>query len=526
MGATNCPETPRQKMIGMMYLVLTAMLALNVSVEIINAFVTVGDSMETTNLNFAKKIENTYTTFENAYTMNPDKVAAQWDKAKQIRDLADQMTDYIDNLKYELVAEVDGITVEEAKKILETEGTEGINKKDDYTVPSEFFMGQNDAGGSGRSFELKKKLESYKKELLSLAGDEKGERLKIGLDFKGPYTDANGEEVSWETKNFYHTITVADVVVLNKFKSEVLNAEFDAINYLYSSISADDFKFDKVTARVIPKSTYVLQGGTFEAEVFVAAYDSKSKLEAEIGGQRIVGDTGMVKIHRGAGGLGKQVISGKIFVRKETGVTEYPFTQEYYVAPPAAVVSLTQMNVFYVGVDNPITVGVEGATPGSIDPVMTGGTIAKASGNSYTVRVSQPGKAKIDVYASLSGKRQLMGSYEYRCKRIPGARAVIGNVEGNGSISVDMLAASDRVMAKIPDFEFPVRLNIRSFEVRSTTPDGKAIRIANPSGGNFTPEMKDAFRKFRRGQRVLIDDIVVGKPDGSTETLTMSLRIL
>ena len=109
MGATNCPETPRQRMISMMYLVYTAMLALNVSADIINAFVTVGDSVEVTNKLMAGKAESTYIAFENAYNGNPGKVGGNWAKAQEVREKTKKMLEYIDNIKYELHVAVDGL---------------------------------------------------------------------------------------------------------------------------------------------------------------------------------------------------------------------------------------------------------------------------------------------------------------------------------------------------------------------------------------------------------------------------------
>jgi gliding motility-associated protein GldM len=151
-----------------------------------------------------------------------------------------------------------------------------------------------------------------------------------------------GQDLNWQMYNFYHMIITADMVLLNKFKSEIQNAEMDLVNHLYQQISADDFKFDQVTARVLPKSTYIIQGGQYEADVIVAAYDSKSELRGEVRGQNMVGDSGMLKLKFGANALGEQKYKGTIFVKKETGEKAYDFEGEYFVAAPSATISPTK----------------------------------------------------------------------------------------------------------------------------------------------------------------------------------------
>ena len=267
MGATNCPETPRQRMISMMYLVYTAMLALNVSAEILNAFVIVGDSVEVTNKLMAGKAESTYIAFENAYNGNPGKVGENWAKAKEIREKTKAMLDYIDNIKYELHVAVDGLPggVAESKKILGEKGFSGIKKNDNYDIPTNYFLAGTEDGSAGKAIELRKKIEAYQADMLTYVQNEAFKKQLQGMQIKteGTWKDAQKQEKNWQMYNFYHTIITADMVLLNKLKSEIQNAEMDLVNHLYSQISADDFKFDQVTARVLPKSTYIIQGGQY-----------------------------------------------------------------------------------------------------------------------------------------------------------------------------------------------------------------------------------------------------------------------
>ena len=242
-------ETPRQKMIGMMYLVLTALLALNVSKQILDAFVVVNESMETTNENFSKKLENTYAKFQVQYLLKPNKVGPYWEKAQLAKKYADEMATYIDSIKYVVIQKTDRLpSFNDAKKL----ALRDVKRKDSYDMPTTYFIGSSHDGSAGESRKLKEKIEQFKKKMLDLVDPKYRNTIKIGLDTEGPYYDADGNKQNWEMHNFYRTILAATVTILNKIKAEVYNAEFDVTNNLFSSISEMDFKYDKIDARVIP----------------------------------------------------------------------------------------------------------------------------------------------------------------------------------------------------------------------------------------------------------------------------------
>ncbi|MDR1847610.1 MAG: gliding motility protein GldM [Bacteroidales bacterium] len=534
MGATNCPETPRQRMISMMYLVYTAMLALNVSAEILQAFQTVGDSMEVTNKLLQSKADDSYIRFENAYKANPDKVADNWNKALEVKKATREMLSYIDSIKYELVAKVDGLKggIQEAKAILDAENFAGVVHKDNYSIPTNyFFAGTEDNGGTaGKAIELRNRIEAYQSKMLSYIDEKNKARiLKTQVATKDEYHNAAKQEVNWQMYNFYHTIVLADMVILNKIKSEIQNSELEIINSLYSAVSADDFKFDKVNATAIPKSTYVIQGNGFEADILVYAYDSKSKLRAEINGQNLYSDTsGMVKLKLGANVLGPQKYSGKVFVKKDFSEEEYPFNGEYFVAAPSATISLDKMNVFYIGVANPISISVPGANSEQIFPTITGAgnTITKVAPGKYEVNVKAQGKVSIAVSANINGKTMQMATYEYRVKPIPRPVAAIGNLSG-GSITKEELAAQGNISIKVDGFDFPVRFVTTSFKMQvAAGGDSEAPMISN--GPNFTTEMLNRINKLRRGNKVFFEEIRAKGPAGemrpSNESIVLTIK--
>lgn len=517
MGATNCPETPRQRMISMMYLVYTAMLALNVSAEILQAFVTVGDSMEVTNKLLLGKAESTYIMFENSYKQDPGKVGENWAKAQEVRAKTKEIINYIDNIKYELFVAVEGTPggVKEAKKLLDEKGFDAVVKKDEYSTPTNYFLEGSEDGSKGKAIELRKKIETYQKDMLAYAsGSFKNALKNMQIKTEGSFKNASGQTLNWQMYNFFHTITLADMVLLNKFKSEIQNAELDLVNHLYSAVSADDFKFNTVIAKVIPKSTYIIQGGQYEAEVFVAAYDSRSELTGEVRGQQYVGDSGMLKLKFGAGAIGPQKYNGTLYVKKESGAVPYDFQGEYFVAAPSATISPTKMNVLYIGVENPISVSVPGANSKDVNVSATGAGISlrKIKDGEYVATVKSQGKASINVTANMGGKNMNMGTMDFRCKVIPKPTAMVGTYTG-GRIPKESLLTQGGLRVSMEGFDFPVTYTVTSFTMAFNT-GGDAQAPIQATGSQFTAEMKAKLAKLRRGNKVYIENIRAKGPDG------------
>lgn len=198
MGAKNCPETPRQKLIAMMYLVLTALLALNVSVDILNAFVIVNESMEETNKIFSDKVEANYSAFERALAENETKARPDYDKAKQVKAWADELVAYIQNVKWEVIAKTEGISLEDAK----TRSIRAVKKKDNYDIPTHYFIGDSPDGSKGKARELKEKIITFKTNILSVLPEDKHEQVQIGLNVEGDFTDLNNKVKNWEMATF------------------------------------------------------------------------------------------------------------------------------------------------------------------------------------------------------------------------------------------------------------------------------------------------------------------------------------
>jgi len=546
MGAKNCEETPRQKMISMMYLVLTALLALNVSKDILNAFIVVNESVEKTNITLTKKVEGNYASFEKALAISPDKVRENYDKAMEVKVLSDDMVAFIEELKVKVICETEGLDFDETKSAYDayTKGKSETNpisvrelkKKDNFDIPTHFLCGDAHDATNGEAMVLKKKIDAYRSAILAFL-EEKDKTFigeKIGLLTEEEYTNLDGEKVNWMQQNFYHTILVADVVLLNKMISEVRNAEADVVAQLYTAVSEDDYKFDEIAAKVIPKTNYVLTGEEFVAQIFVAAYDTKQTPEIIVGSSvdsttlEISGEQTKVEevkngvgIYRvGAGGTGVQTYGGVIRVKAPSGATKsYPFNGEYIVAQPSATVSPTKMNVFYIGVDNPVSISVPGVAQEKVRPGISNGSLTKTGNGEYIVRVTGGTESTVSVSAEMSdGSNKSMGTFPFRVKRVPSPIAKISN-KIDGSIGKGSLLGAGAIIPVMENFEFELYYVIVGFDMLIQT-QGQDLATAHSNNGSLTGQMKQLIQNSARGKRVTFEKIRARGPDGSIRQLS------
>ncbi|MCM1531280.1 MAG: gliding motility protein GldM [Bacteroides sp.] len=508
----------------MMYLVYTALLALNVSVAVLDSFLTINESMETTNSNYVQKNADLYQRFMSAYTANEAKVGKYWEKAKKVQEKTKEFYEYLQRTKIDLIAFTEQIPYEEAEQL----NPRNIGRQDNYDDPTRFFLGL-DNSKSGRAYELHEKLHEYRDFLLEQVEERDRPNIPLrSLHVSGTkYHNANGEEQSWEVFHFSHTIIVADLALLNKIQNDVLNSENDIISYLYSSVSDEDFKFDTISARVVPVSNSVLVGSSFEASVFVAAFDSKAKITATIDGREYEGAGGSIQYKAAANTIGKKKVNGTIHVPASFGVKSYPFQFEYDVRQSTATVSADKMNVFYVGVDNPVSAIAGGITDENTQVEITNGTISKVKPGEYVVRVSKPGvEATVNVYAKEDhGKRTLMGSKTFRVKRVPDPVARInGQEEGVKRIDKNTLANAGGLLVSMKDFEFELNLKIAAFNVQVSR-DGELSPMMNSNGNKFTQGMIDNFKRCKRGDKIFFTDIYAAMPEGNRMLGDMILTI-
>jgi len=557
MGATNCPETPRQKMIGMMYLFLTAMLALNVSKDILEAFVVVNEGLIKTNTNFTLRNGFTYDAFSVAKQNDPIKVTPYYDAAMNAKKLAFDVDTFIKGLKVRIIMLTDAKSKEDAEKA--EQNMKFFENKENRDVPNLFMLDVSEDGSKGHARELKNKLIDLKKNLFALLNNPKivfadkettikglGE-LGINTSDDKDYNPDKPEEKYWETKLFSEIPCAATITLLTQIQNQVKNAEATVIQTLLSGIGATDFKFDTVAPRVIPKSNYLISGDAYEADLFVAAFSSTDTSSKVLIGEsydsingKLNGNVQTINVRHGIGkylipnaGIGTHTYSAiiKVFNSSTGQYKDSPvksggkYNIEYTVAPPMAVVSPTKMNVLYIGVDNPIEISVPGFRDDQISASCSGGPLSKAGKGGWIARVSKAGKCNISVTVrDDKGGSRSMGSKEFRVKRIPDPVPTVAKMKG-GQIGKGMLQAQQGVEATLEGFDFDLKFVIAGFTV-SATLEGGFNEEQTSTNNKFTPQQIALFGKLKKGKKVYIENVRCRKPDGTVVPLgSISFKI-
>lgn len=549
-------ETPRQKMIAMMYLVLTALLALNVSVEVIDSFNNVNKGIETSISSIEKKIEDYYNTFEQQYEKDKVKAAKSWQKAQEIRSKTDELINYIENTKLELLLSNNGITREQAFNpekeedivILNPEKAD-INKNrriyHEINLVNVGSQDKHDAVTSymityGKASELRTKIDEYRQYIIKTIEEQTRQDYDshIGLRTDEKYYDKTGVEINWEKQNFNHIIPPAAFAIFNNIVAEVQTAEFDAIAELFKSIGASDYKFNKLEAKVFPKSTYILKGGEYEAQIYIAGTDTERKFDAKFARgvkdfkdakgnaiQTVSSKDGVVTIKIPAQQEGEQTFAGVVeMINPETGkIDPYPFESSFTVAPPSATVSPTKMNVMYRNLENPISVSAPGFNISDIKVSVTNGQIKQGQkAGEYFVTPGEEPITTVTAKALVDGKDVVLGTYEFRIKNVPLPIPSIGG-KPSGKYAKNELQALGNVSVDLKDFDFgDYEYTVVSYDV--TTTIGGYGKTETNIGTKFNNKVIDIIKKSNRGQKIIFENIRVKEPNGNENTLDIILQ--
>ncbi len=566
-------ETPRQKMIGMMYLVLTALLALNISKEILNGFVKVENGLRKTDQTVQGKSRETMLDFEAKYLQDQQKVKPYYDAAKEIDRKANELYDHITQLKANIMAvasgerEVVDAGGDLSKYIAQDKLTrrdtvlsiQYLEKKDEYQEITAYLVGSEPGApktGPFTASELKSKLEAFKEELKSINfTDFVGNRFEVSPGLKASFDQTfvydkemeDDKEVLWEAANFYDVPIAAVIPILSKLQIDIENAKSNMMTELIAGIEGKSYKFTNLMPLVVPESNYILRGDSFRADILLAAFDATNSPaiyvdNKEFNGRdssllayndkdplKIEGGLGKLRISTRGMGLGERNFKGLIrFQGPDGNVGDYPFyTPEFTVAEPALVVSPTKMNVFYRGVPNPVEISVPGVSSEKLDVRITGGHRIKPDGETFIVEPGAGADASIEVTATLpDGSKKSLPGREFRVKRIPDpSPRFAGKSPADKTITKVLLENAPSVGALMENFDFDVEVKVKRFNV--TVTKGGTFVEQSSNTNMVTANMKELFRSVGRGSVVYIEDIVVSMPDGTERALpTMKLKVI
>jgi gliding motility-associated protein GldM len=526
--------SPRQKMINMMYLVLTALLALNVTKEVINAFVTINQSVELSNNNIEKKNNATYQAFAQAMSVDAAKYADVNKRAANVKKASADLNKFIEETKIKLVRQSEKLGAEDS-----TPSLPHMENKEDYDTPTHIMIGEDDhEGRGGVAFEIKKKLDDYKKVIVSNAPDASKDEYKKMLEqlinTADPAKVEDGKR-TWELMSFYHNPVVATVALLSKFQTDIRNAESQVTEDLLASVDANIVKLDKLNAKVIPNSTVVTIGSDFQADVFLSATSSTMAPEVFIGAtydsttkQMKGGSTNPLPVEGGyakytdrPSSEGEKKWEGVIRVKKPDGSYDhYPFKSSYVAQKPNSVVSAEKMNVLYIGVDNPMAISVPGVSTDKVKVSASGAGLAlrpnpAAGAGHYMATVTTVGKAVISVSAEIGGKVLPMGTFEYRVKKVPDPVATIANMKG-GPVNKNLIAAAT-LIPTLENFDFELFFKITGFKM-TIVRKGKDPYEKEAVGNQLSQEMRDQVAALRTGDKIFFEFIKAKMATGADQS--------
>lgn len=517
MAIKKRPVSPRQKMINLMYVVLMAMLALNVSNEVLNGFSIVEESLNRTTENAAKENLAIYDDFEQQMQANPQKVREWYEKAQQVRTLSDSLCCMVSDLKQAIAYEADG----------KNGNPVNLQNKEDLEAANQVML----APGRGRGESLKQAIDAYRERILTMIPDTAQQRrIASDLTTEVPST---GLGKNWQEYMFESMPAAAAITLLSKLQGDVRNAEKEVLHILVQNIDVKDIRVNLLEAFVIPNSQTIVRGDKFSAHIVMAAVDTTQVPEIYIGDQKVeLQDNTYERVCTSTGDF---TLAGYIQTTNGNGDhIRRDFSQKYTVVDPSATVSADLMNMLYAGYANPISISVPGVPQNKISATMTNGTLTPKGPGQYIAKPTQIGQnATITVTSTNTGRPQQMGQFTFRVRRLPDPTPYIDMKDEKGApirykgggLKKASLMSIDGIGAAIDDGILDIGFRVLSFETVFFDNMGNAVQMAG-DGDKFSARQKDTFRKLARNRRFYISRVKAIGPDGIERTLPTLMEVI
>ena len=493
----SLPKEPRQKMINIMYLVLTALLAINISAEILNAFKTINESLEKTNTAVNASTEQIIASL-NQKMNDPatrDRATIWKPKADQVAGFAKEAYSFLDGLKKEIVA-------------ASTKG--GKLKEDEQNATTRILVKE------GKGKQLLEVLKRYKESVLKVdpkIETEFANSFAVNLD--APKSE-NSNKKTWEEAYFYMAPAVGVLSILSKFQNDVRTSENKVVTFCHEQVGKVEVVFDSYAAIVGQNSNYLMPGQKLEIKAGIGAFSKEAKPTIMIGGAAVpIGEEGFALKELDGGAVGPHTIPVTIsYTNQNTGQVERKEVKvEYIVGQANASVGLDKMNVLYVGVPNPVTIAASGGGDDKVKVTITGGggTYVKKGPGKFDVfvtTVTDDCKINLDIEGKVS-------SFPFRVRTIPEAQAYVGGQPSGAQINAGSFRAQGGVGAGIKNFPFELEYDVVGFTFTCDT-DDDIVSIPN-QGAAFSAQVRNAINQYvQAGRMVTIEDIRVKGPDGRT----------
>lgn len=524
----SIPKEPRQLMINIMYLVLTAMLALNVSAKIINAFFVIDKGIKGSNAVIQQSNELVLRSLEASVQQDPAKYGALLETAKKVQTLSRDFNGYVSTLLDGLVKETGGMYPDDDAH--HPGQPVGYKNKD---VTTRVLVQE------GKGEELKERILDARKQLTAMVTALKGmpgtqindETLKdldrmitLGIS---PDWEKEKKPVSWSHFTFNQMPLASIFPLFSKFQNDMKSSEAAVLNYLASQVGATAFKVDDFIPISSAVKSYIISGEEYQSEITIGA-SSKSVYEnmsVTVNGAAVRAENGIAKFTERPTSTGVRKYNVAISITNPTTGERQTYTKEfeYEVGRRSVAVAAEKMNVFYIGVDNPVAVSAAGVSSNELKVSGSGGGIRlRPNGTGkYIVTVSEPGAAKVTV----SGGGLTPTSFDFRVKRIPDPQARLSSSSG-GPIGSGDFKAQGGVGAFLDNFDFEATCQVVGFNLSYQAKRQDLIEVNN-AGARFTDAAQRLIQQAKPGDAYYFDNVRAKCPgdNGSRQINSMVFKI-
>ncbi len=487
--------SPRQKMINLMYLVFIAMLAMNMSKQVLSAFGFMNEKLTESNVSADNKNGATYASLATKASDQPDKFSHLNKEAKNVQALSQDFNAFIETMKEELTTKVEDKN--------NYESMDGTDAGDAY-----FFKGEKYTE-KGTAF--LDKINNYRTKVADvLAKAQKKKEFAGIISSMKTRFDTSDQKLAEGTqpwlKNRYEGFPLITTVTnLSQIQADIKTTEAEMLSAMVQGQLESDVSMSNYTTILIPEAPATLQGANFKGKIVLGRYDASLKpSKVIVNGKEItnIKDGGAI-LEFPAGNVGENAIKGEFIFKEGDSLIRLPIETKYAVVakPNSAVISADKMNVVYRGVQNPITISMPGVPDNAITANAPG--LRKASGLGKYVMSPGKGKTvKINVTGKLPDGTPVTSGQTFRIKSIPAPMAAI---RGNQWGTIKMPKTSLQKMtisALIPDFEFDLKINVSGFSVK--VPGSPTVIV---KGKRFNAAAIRALGKARKGDMVTIFDV-------------------
>jgi gliding motility-associated protein GldM len=510
----SIPKEPRQLMINIMYLVLTALLALNVSAEIFNAFDMVNDGLKSAN----KTLDNSNSKLPELIrdgAKKKDELRKYADRVDEVRNLSKEGSDFINEIINKLIDEGGNRNgqVDDGDYITLKNGEKELTGKKNYDATTRFMV--DDKKGE----ELKNKLLEIKSKMLKLVDEGDKLDLPIVID-DNKWKNSVNKKNSWSDFTFGHMPVGATMPIFTKYINDLKSSEAALLNYLAGKVgTTKEVIFDKYRVVSAAKKTYITRGETFESEIFLsaAAGNTNTGISVAVNGAGLATNSDGVAIFRASGStLGQKTYTATITVTNpvDNSKNTYTNTFSYEVGERSVTVSPSKMNVFYIGVPNPVEISAAGVASNNIKVSISSGTISRNGDGTYTVNVSTPGETTVTVTAE-----GMNASKSFRIKRIPDPLPKFTSTQAGGTMGDGAFKSFQGLQAILDNFDFDAKCEITEYTLWRTAAREDAQIVKN-SGGRYNPQVAALVAKATTGNNYIFRDIKARCPgDGNSRSL-------